>query len=225
MACKPDPVTPSRGPTAIRLGPPLRTGSSSQPGSLGRENPGPCGPRDPYLALLLAGLAMPPTSPPARWALTPPFHPCRPSRPRTVGRRSDLCGAFPRVSPGGRYPPPSLPGVRTFLAGLTAPAAVRPSAPAPDRGGRRPRQRRAPARTTLRTPRKRRPRGAELLRRAVGARLPGWTRPDQSAPPPPCPARLSFVGSEPSAVRAQVPGRRRCPAAPEWRAEAPGDRR
>lgn len=82
MACKPDSVTPLPGPTAIRLGPPSPTGSSSQPGSLGRENPGGEPPRDPYLALLLAGLAVPPTLPPARWALTPPFHPCRsPKRP------------------------------------------------------------------------------------------------------------------------------------------------
>ena len=32
--------------------------------------------RDPYSVLLLAGLAMRPLSPAARWALTPPFHPC-----------------------------------------------------------------------------------------------------------------------------------------------------
>ena len=45
----------------------------------------PCGPepaRRPYLVLLQAGLAMPPTLPPTRWALTPPFHPCL---PRTGG--------------------------------------------------------------------------------------------------------------------------------------------
>ena len=55
---------------------------------------------------------MPPTLPPARWALAPPFHPCPSAE---ASGRSDLCGAFPRVTPGGRYPPPSLPGVRTFL--------------------------------------------------------------------------------------------------------------
>jgi len=32
--------------------------------------------RDPYLALLPVGLAMPLLLPAARWALTPPFHPC-----------------------------------------------------------------------------------------------------------------------------------------------------
>ena len=29
--------------------------------------------------------------------------------------RSVLCGAFPRITPAGRYPAPSLCGVRTFL--------------------------------------------------------------------------------------------------------------
>ena len=76
MACKPDSVTASTPPTTIPLGPPSPTGSGSQPGSLGREKPWGRAPRDPYLALLLAGLAVPPTLPPARWALTPPFHPC-----------------------------------------------------------------------------------------------------------------------------------------------------
>ena len=35
-----------------------------------------------------------------------------------AGRLSVLCGAFPRVSPAGRYPAPSLLGVRTFLTAL-----------------------------------------------------------------------------------------------------------
>src|SRR6476660_2378261 len=32
-----------------------------------------------------------------------------------------FCGTFPRVSPGGRYPPPSPFGVRTFLEGVFSP--------------------------------------------------------------------------------------------------------
>src|SRR3954469_2966357 len=32
-----------------------------------------------------------------------------------------FCGTFPRVSPGGRYPPPSPCGVRTFLEGFSLP--------------------------------------------------------------------------------------------------------
>lgn len=47
--------------------------------------------------------------------------------PAPRGRRSDLCGAFPRVSPAGRYPAPCLRGARTFLA---APAGTaRPPGP------------------------------------------------------------------------------------------------
>src|ERR1700690_1506774 len=38
-----------------------------------------------------------------------------------------FCGTFPRVSPGGRYPPPSLFGVRTFLEGFLSPAATQPA--------------------------------------------------------------------------------------------------
>ncbi len=41
--------------------------------------------------------------------------------------RSVFCGAFRRISPPGRYPAPSLPGVRTFL-GVSDAATIRPSA-------------------------------------------------------------------------------------------------
>jgi hypothetical protein len=61
-----------------------------------------------YLALHHAGFSVPPVSPPERWALTPPFHPCQTSRAfrrRLTGfpvrchraslrRRSILCGTF-----------------------------------------------------------------------------------------------------------------------------------
>ncbi len=73
-----------------------------------------------YLALHHAGFSLPPVSPPERWALTPPFHPCqtlRAFRRRLAGfparchraalrRRSILCGTFRssaaprRVEPG-----------------------------------------------------------------------------------------------------------------------------
>ena len=71
------------------------------------------------LALHRAGFAVRAALPLRRCALTAPFHPCLCAahvRPRH--RRSALCGTFPRVSPGGRYPPPSSFGVRTFLEGL-----------------------------------------------------------------------------------------------------------
>ena len=49
--------------------------------------------------------------PSTRWALTPPFHPYL----SNSLRRFFFCGAFRRVTPPGRYPAPSLCGVRTFL--------------------------------------------------------------------------------------------------------------
>src|SRR3954465_14929853 len=125
MACKPDPVTTRRVADDHSSGPAVADGLEQPTRTARGEKPwGLAAPRDPYSALLLAGLAMPPTLPPARWALTPPFHPCPRARveTRAVGR-SLLCGAFPRVAPGGRYPPPSLPGVRTFLG----PCSPRPS--------------------------------------------------------------------------------------------------
>ena len=88
----------------------LPVGSSCQPGPLGLKRPWGLAPRDPYLALLPVGLAVPPLLPEARWALTPPFHPY----PRERGR-SVFCGAFRRIAPPGRYPAPLLQGVRTFL--------------------------------------------------------------------------------------------------------------
>jgi hypothetical protein len=71
------------------------------------------------LALHRAGFTVRATSPRRRCALTAPFHLCLCAAhvwPRH--RPSALCGTFPRVSPGGRYPPPSPCGVRTFLEGM-----------------------------------------------------------------------------------------------------------
>jgi len=44
----------------------------------------------PYSALLPVGFAVPPPLPEARWALTPPFHPCRAVSPRGEARRGGL---------------------------------------------------------------------------------------------------------------------------------------
>src|SRR5262249_59384083 len=55
--------------TAIPLAPPLLAGSSNRPGSIRRAV------LLPYLVLLRAGFCLPPMSPPARCALTAPFHP------------------------------------------------------------------------------------------------------------------------------------------------------
>ena len=52
----------------------------SQPGSCNETGPSLL----PYLALLPVGFTLPPTSPPGRWALTPPFHPYGPRAKRGV---------------------------------------------------------------------------------------------------------------------------------------------
>ena len=73
-----------------------------------------------YSALLPVGFAVPRMLPPARWALTPPFHPYF-GEPK----RSALCCTFPGVAPAGRYPAPCLRGARTFLRREAA--AARPT--------------------------------------------------------------------------------------------------
>ena len=117
------------GSMTIHLVPPLLTVSSCQPGPLGFRHP--CGhircrmhpARGPYLALLQVGLAVPVLLPVPRWALTPPFHPYHSKEWRSV-----LCGAFPRVSPAGRYPAPCLvePGLSSMCQGTVA--VIQPSA-------------------------------------------------------------------------------------------------
>ena len=111
---------------AIPLGPPSPAGSCGQPGSLGREKPwGALRPPARSLFGLAPGGACHAADVAAGAVGSYPTVSPLPSGPE-AGGRSDLCGAFPRVAPGGRYPPPSLPGVRTFLD--LAAAAIRPSA-------------------------------------------------------------------------------------------------
>jgi len=55
--------------------------------------------RRPYSVLLPVGFAMPLALPQARCALTAPFHPYRPvTSGEGCGRRSVLCGTFPRLN-------------------------------------------------------------------------------------------------------------------------------
>ena len=68
------------------------------------------------LGLAPGGVCLAAASPWRRCALTAPFHLCLCAThvwPRH--RPFVFCGTFPRVSPGGRYPPPLPCGVRTFL--------------------------------------------------------------------------------------------------------------
>src|SRR5262249_62264208 len=75
------------------LPPPLLAGSSNRPGSIRRAV------LLPYLVLLRAGFCLPPMLPPARCALTAPFHPCSP-----FGGRYVFCATVLRVAPTGSYP-------------------------------------------------------------------------------------------------------------------------
>lgn len=73
-ACKPGSVPPESGDDHSS-GPPI-AGRFSRPTRTPRAvNPAAEAARRPYSVLLQAGLAMPSTLPPTRWALTPPFHP------------------------------------------------------------------------------------------------------------------------------------------------------
>lgn len=118
MACKPGsvPARPEGGQgMAIHLGPRLPATSCGLPGKRAGDGPGrsmlplsDLAPGGACLAAPVAGGAVGsyPTVSPL------PGH----------ARRTVLCGAFPGVSPAGRYPAPFLRGARTFLA----PKRVRP---------------------------------------------------------------------------------------------------
>ena len=69
----------------------------------------------PYLALLQVGFTVPPVLPPARCALTAPFHPCRPAPMRA--RTWAVCSLlhFPWARAPQALPGTSSAGARTFL--------------------------------------------------------------------------------------------------------------
>jgi hypothetical protein len=134
-----------RRSTTIPLDPASPQGSRGQPGRRGEDAPASAVTRyagRPYSALLPVGFAMPPLLPRARWALAPPFHPCR-GRGFPLPWRSALCGTFPGPwapsanrqcpLPAGRWPAPYLRGARTFLQRgvATSPAVAQPPGAAP----------------------------------------------------------------------------------------------
>src|SRR5579863_5456843 len=118
--------------TAIPLGRRLPGASSNLPEQpdlgIDPEAPRTCvrkASRRSYSVLLPVGFAVPPALPPARCALTAPFHPCRGKR--YAPRRSVLCGTVPGLAPAGRYPAPLVHGARTFLPGNLSVSPERPS--------------------------------------------------------------------------------------------------
>src|ERR1700722_12651614 len=113
--------------TAIPLGRPLPGASSNQPERRGQRIR-PCGAGGAacrsYSVLLPAGLAMPLTLPPARCALTAPFHPCRLGL-RPCGQRS---GGLLSVALSLGSPPPDVIRRRIRMEpGLSSVSQRRPS--------------------------------------------------------------------------------------------------
>ena len=115
-ACKPDSVTPCGAgdhPSATTVSGGLprtltrpacdRPGSSGGPPSIASADA-----RGVLLVLLQVGFAVPRPSPAVRWSLTRAISPLPKPFPLTgpVFGRFVFCGTFPRVTPGGRYPPP-----------------------------------------------------------------------------------------------------------------------
>ena len=99
--------------------------------------------RRPYSVLLPVGFTLPPTLPPARCALTAPFHPYPPmSRGATAGGLLSVA-LIPGVAPAGHYPAPCFRGARTFLSPIAREATVQPSDRARPKRLSNPRQARA----------------------------------------------------------------------------------
>src|ERR1700722_4970244 len=121
--------------TAIPLGRPLPGASSNQPERRGQRTR-PCGGESAacrsYSVLLPAGLAMPLTLPPARCALTAPFHPCRLAR-WPYGPRS---GGLLSVALSLGSPPPDVIRRRIRMEpGLSSAFTRRPSGRPAGAGG------------------------------------------------------------------------------------------
>src|SRR6478736_6942600 len=127
-------VTPARVAT-IHLRRTLPCASSGLPGS-SDEQPS----NAPCLALLRVGFTEPCRSPGTLVVSYTTVSPLPPSGPRAVRWRSAFCGTVPRVTPGGRYPPPcpvepgrssaSPRARRGRLASSSAPVSLlRPGAP------------------------------------------------------------------------------------------------
>jgi hypothetical protein len=110
----------SATPVARRLKQPTRTAGS---GHRSRSRAS----RRPYSVLLPVGFAVPPALPPARCALTAPFHPCRGLITQRAAAVSLFCGTIPRLAPAGRYPAPLVHGARTFLSVNLSALPERPS--------------------------------------------------------------------------------------------------
>ncbi len=108
------PVSRVLSGTVIHLGRTSPYASSDLPGSTRGPRAAARGCMPPYLVLLRVGFTLPLLLPPARCALTAPFHPYLPSRRR--GRRYLFCGTFRGLAPPRRYlaPCPMEPGLSSL---------------------------------------------------------------------------------------------------------------
>src|SRR5688500_6499932 len=96
--------------TAIPLDPPLLTGSRDLPGPLGSATVLPaCAGARSLFGRAPGGACH--AAPVTRSAVG--SYPTLSPFPAPRGRWSAFCGAFPGVTPGGRYPPPCRRGART----------------------------------------------------------------------------------------------------------------
>ena len=115
------PTPKRRRVAAIPLGRTSRFASRNQPGRQTGNSPEGHPSRRPYSVLLPVGFTVPPLLPGARWALTPPFHPCHagmaePSQP----------GGLLSVALSLGSPPPAVSRHRVSMEpGLSSPAAFR----------------------------------------------------------------------------------------------------
>ena len=133
MACKPGSVPlPARETRRSFLWTARRRAVlATYPGAWAGEARRPCGRRDaPIRSCSRRGLPCRPGCPVRGGLLPHPF--TLPLLRRGFGGRFAFCGAIPGVAPGGRYPPPSHRGARTFLPSARGErATARPSDPAP----------------------------------------------------------------------------------------------
>ena len=191
--CGSRPVSRVLSGAAIHLRHTSPCACSDLPGSGAGHASSPIGNMLPYLVLLRVGFTLPPVSPPARCALTAPFHPypvalrhsprhgavsCRASC--AGSRRSVFCGTFRGLAPPRRYlaPCPSEPGLSSAsrsdaATARSAPAlhSVTPTQPDSSVRARRPAERGTgggtdmPGRTTAVDVPARRTAGGSRLRR------------------------------------------------------------